>query len=382
MTDERHKGGLSLTDLRKLHHQMPRWVMILLIIGVAAVITSHIAHLLIMLAIAAVIAYILSSVVIALEALGIKRSVAVIHLFILGAVVVISAELVLAPYLGQELSKGYTKLPEFSRQLEATLLSGANNSAQTYPIVGQVIRKLVDTLIGPGGFLERTLDVTELLMQATPFIMGLILVPFFVFFLLKDWPGVLKRITDLAPPSNVETTISVIAEMNILIGKYLRGLAGDCFLVGILASLGLWLIGIDNHISLGIFTGLANVIPYLGPIIACSVSGLIALMQFNSFDAVLNVILLYIVIKLIDDLFIQPLMIGKSVKLHPMLLVITIIVGEKLLGIGGMIVAVPIVTAAQKTVGILLEHRRETVKRESTGRFMRHHLDKSPVRPI
>lgn len=382
MTEERHRGGLSLTDLRKLHHQMPRWVMILLIVGLVAVIASHITHLLITLTIAAVIAYILSSAVIAFEARGIKRSVAVIQLFILGAVVVISGELVFAPYLGQELSKGYARLPEFSRQIEATLLSSAHNSTQTYPIAGQVIRKLVDTLIGPRGFLERTLDVTEILMQATPFIMGLILVPFFVFFLLKDWPLVLKRVMDRMPPSYVETTVSVIAEMNILIGKYLRGLAGDCFLMGVLASLGLWLIGIDNPISLGILTGLANVIPYMGPVIACSVSCLIALMQFNSFDAVLNVVLLYVFIKLIDDLFIQPLMIGKSVKLHPMLLVITIIVGENLFGIGGMILGVPVVTAAQKTVGILLEHRREAVKRESAGRLMPHHLDKSPVRPI
>jgi predicted PurR-regulated permease PerM len=382
MTDERHKGDLSLNDLRKLHHQMPRWVIILLAAGVAAVIASHIAHLLITLTIAAVIAYILSSAVSAFEALGIKRSVSVIQLFIVAAVFFILADLIFAPYLQQEITNGYAKLPEFSRQIEATLVASAHNSSQSHQIVGQVIKKLVDTLIGPRGFLERTLDVTEILMQATPFIMGLILVPFFVFFLLKDWPKVLKRIMHWVPPSYVETTLAVVAEMNILVGKYLRGLAGDCFFMGILASLGLWLIGINNPISLGILTGLANVIPYLGPVIACSVSCLIALMQFNSFDAVLNVIFLYVFLKLADDLLIQPLLIGKSVRLHPMLLVITVIVGENLFGISGMILGVPVVTAVQKTVLILLEHRWETVGRESAGRLLGDRLDKSPVRPI
>ncbi len=382
MNDERRRADLSIRDLRKLHHQMPRWAAILLAAGAAAVIASHITHLLITLMISAVLAYIMNSAVIALEARGIKRSMAVLQLFVLGAAVVASLEILFAPYLAQEISKGYGKLPEFSRQLEATLLSSTTNTAQNYPMVGEAIRKLVDTLIGPDGFLGRTLDMTELLTQAAPVIMGLILVPFFVFFLLKDWPGAVRKAMDWVPPSCVETTVSVIAEINILVGKYLRGLAADCISMGVLASLGLWLIGINNHITLGILTGLANVIPYLGPVIACSVSSLIALMQFNSFDAVLNVVLLYIVIKVIDDLFLQPVMIGRSVKLHPMVLVITIIVGENLFGIIGMILGVPVVTAAQKTVQILLEHRREAMRREALGRVPIQHLDKSPIRPI
>jgi predicted PurR-regulated permease PerM len=105
-------------------------------------------------------------------------------------------------------------------------------------------------------------------------------------------------------------------------------------------------------------------------------------MQYRSFDPVLHVVVLYLVIRLMDDLVIQPLLIGKSVQLHPMLLVITLIVGEKLFGIVGMILGVPAVTAAQKTAGILLEHRRETLKGKATGSFIRQPLVKSHVRPI
>jgi len=105
-------------------------------------------------------------------------------------------------------------------------------------------------------------------------------------------------------------------------------------------------------------------------------------MQYRSLDPLLHVVVLYLVIKLMDDLVIQPLLIGKGVHLHPMLLVITLIVGEKLFGIMGMILGVPVVTAAQKTAGILLEHRRETLRRESTGRPIKPHLVQSPIRPI
>jgi predicted PurR-regulated permease PerM len=122
----------------------------------------------------------------------------------------------------------------------------------------------------------------------------------------------------------------------------------------------------------------ANVVPYLGPILGCTVSALLAMLQYRSIDPVANVVALYLAIKLMDDLVLQPLLIGKSVHLHPMLVVITVIVGEQLFGIPGMILGVPVVTAAQKTACILLAHRRETL----TRRHVRQHLVKPPMRPI
>jgi predicted PurR-regulated permease PerM len=382
MTDEKHTGGTSLTDLRKLHNQMPRWVLILLALGVASVIASRIPQLLIMLIAAAVIAYLLSSVISAIERLGIKRGVAVILLFVLATVFVMSANVIFIPDLKQEIMNVYAKLPEFSRQIQDALLLTAQSSAEKYPFIESSIMKLIDNVFGPNGLLERTLNASEILMQATPFIMALILVPFFVFFLLKDWPGVMKKVMDWVPPSYVETTISVVGEINILVGKYLRGLAADCFVIGVLASAGLSLIGINYPITLGILSGVTNIIPYFGPIIGCTVSSLVALMQYRSFDPLLNVVVLYLVIKLMDDLVIQPLLIGKGVHLHPLLLVITLIVGERLFGIMGMILGIPVVTAALRTAGILLEHHREKLRRESTGGLIKPHLAKSPVRPI
>ncbi len=378
MTDERHKDPPSLADVQKLHHQMPGWVVVLLVVGVAAILASYVLHLLMMLIISAVIAYILSSAISGLERLGIRRSVAVILLFGGGLVLVILADIIFIPDLKREIGNAYARFPEFSTRFEGALLSSSRNS----PVFESGVRNLVDGVFGPNGFLEKTLSISEILTQATPFVMGLILVPFFVFFLLKDWPVILKRIMDWVPPSYVETTISVISEINILVGKYLRGLAADCFFVGVMASVGLWLIGINYPITLGILSGVANIVPYLGPITGCLLAGVIAVAQFNSLEPMLNVVLLYVSIRLTDDLLIQPLIIGKSVKLHPMLLVITIILGERLFGISGMILGVPAVTVAQKTVGILLEHRRETRRRESTERIVLPRIDKIPVRPL
>ena len=382
MNDERHKNGTPPTDSRKFHNQMPRWVLILLAFGVAAVIASRITQLLIMLVAAVIIAYILNSVISAFERIGIKRSVAVILLFVLAGVCVIAADLIFIPGLKREIMNVYAKCPVFSRQIQDALLLIAQNSATEYPFIQSSIMNLVDTVFGPSGFLERAPNASEILKQATPFIMALILVPFFVFFLLKDWPVVMKRVMAWVPPSYVETTISVIEEINILVGKYLRGLAVDCVVIGALASAGLWLIGINYPITLGILSGVANIIPYFGPIVGCTIASLVVLMQYHSFDIVWNVVVLYLGIKLMDDLVMQPLLIGKGVHLHPALLVITLIVGGELFGVMGMILGVPVVTAAQKTAGILLEHRRDALRRESTASLIKPPLVKSPDIPI
>ena len=170
------------------------------------------------------------------------------------------------------------------------------------------------------------------------------------------------------PPVYVETTVSALSEINLLVGRYLRGLAVDCLVVGIIATAGLWLLGLNYPITLGILSGCANVIPYMGPVIACTVSCLFAFIQFNDVGVVVNVLLLYLAIKLSDDLLIQPLTIGKTLSLHPMLLVITIVTGEKLFGIIGMILAVPLVTIAQKVFSIfVLEKRRPAAEKVHEG---------------
>jgi predicted PurR-regulated permease PerM len=382
MTDERQKDGASLTNLRGLRDQMPRWVLVLLALGIAAVIASHITQLLIMLIVAAVIAYIFSSVISAFEGLGIKRIVAVMLLFVLTAAFLIAAYLIFFPDLKLEIMKIYAKCPDISRQIQDAILPTAQGSAGSYPLIESGIKEVLNNVFGASGFLEQTFNTSEILKRATPFIMAPILVPFFVFFLLKDWPSVMKRAMGSVPPSYVEATISVIEEINILVGKYFRGLAADCFIIGALASAGLWLIGINYPITLGILSGVVNVIPYFGPLVGCTASSIVALMQYRSFDPLLNVVVLYLIIKLVDDLVIQPVLIGKGVHLHPMLLVITLIVGEKLFGIIGMILGVPVVTAAHKTAGILLEHHWETRRRGSRGNLINLRDSKFPVRPL
>jgi len=342
-----------LRDLRKLHHQMPRWVLGLIAAGILVALASYTAGLLVLLLISGIIAYLFSSLINRIQYYGIKRNVAVAALYIVALLVLIGAELLFLPYLKHETVNLSTRLPEITRQTE-----DAFRDLRGYPFTEELIEKILAGIARPGNLLSNTLHTSAVFSQAASLAFAIILIPFFVFFILKDWPDLLKALMRRLPAAYVETAVASLAEINILAGKYLRGLAIDCFSVGCIASFGLWLLGVNYPFTLGIVTGAANVIPYIGPVVSCIAASLIAFIQFKSAGAVINVLLLYTAVKLIDDLVVQPLTIGRSVQLHPMLLIISIIAGQKLFGVMGMILAVPAVTVLQKVAVIFLEDRR------------------------
>jgi predicted PurR-regulated permease PerM len=355
MEDGEKQNMERIHEIRKIHHQMPRWIILIMLMGFLVFFAIHSTSLLVILLLSGLLAYILSDIINKAESFGLKRNAAVVMLFLFSAGVIIVAETIFSPYLQQEIKNFYSWLPEVSKQLERTLAQGSQDSVSAYPVTEEVIRKILSDLIKPVQFINETLNFSEIFSHAASFFLGLVLVPFFVFFLLKDWPRMLRTVMAWVPSKYVETTVSLVSEMNILIGKYLRGLTLDCMLVSIIAACGLWLTGVNYPITLGILTGAANVIPYLGPLIAGSAACLVAFIQFGSISAVVNVIILYIMIRLIDDFVIQPLTVGKTVGLHPMLLVLTLIISHKLFGVFGMVVAVPFVTALQKIAVIIME---------------------------
>lgn len=342
-----------LNEIRKVHHQMPRWIIGLLLTGLLLVTAYHTASLLVLLLISCILAYLLSAVVKRIEYLGIKRTVAVAAVYLGAGLMLIAADILLIPCLQQETRNLAEKLPEITQQAEA-----AFTDLRGYPFAEDMIEKILSGLTQPSHLLSKMLNISDLFSQAASVAFAMILIPFFVFFILKDWPAMLKKIMRLIPSEYVETSIAALSEIDILAGSYLRGLAMECSSVGAMAALGLAMLGVNYPVTLGIVTAAANVVPYIGPIISCLIACLIAFIQFKSAGAVLNVALLYTSVKLLDDFLIQPLTIGRSVKLHPMLLVITIIAGQKLFGIMGMVLAVPAVTIVQKVVVIFLEDRR------------------------
>jgi predicted PurR-regulated permease PerM len=312
---------------------------------------------------AAALAYLLSPAVAWADALAIRRSVAVSALFVVIIGVLIVAGFLLGPGMLAEGAAMMDQLPALARQIDLGLNAAVRDLAESAPAVRRLLPEGEDWV--QRFVLDRGLgEPADLFEHVGHLFLLAILVPFFAFFMLRDMHRLIAVAMDRLPPQHVETSVAVWRELNGIIGRYIRGLVLDGLVVGALAALGLWAAGVPYPLVLGAFAGFANVVPFVGPLLSAAAAGLVVVMTpGQGLGGVGRVVLLFLVIKVLDDTIIQPFTIGRSVHLHPALLLGSVVVGNHALGVLGMIIAVPVATVLQETARLLLEHRRVLARR-------------------
>jgi predicted PurR-regulated permease PerM len=312
---------------------------------------------------AAALAYLLSPALVWADTLAIRRSVAVGALFTLIIAALAIAGFLLGPGMFAEGAALMDRMPGLARQIDTGLDAVVRELGESAPAIRRLLpegghwvqRFVLDR--GPG-------EPGDLFEHAGHLFLLAILIPFFAFFLLRDMHRLIAVAMDRLPPQHVETSVAVWRELNGVIGRYIRGVVLDGLVVGALAALGLWLARVPYPLLLGVFAGLANVVPFVGPLLSAAAAGLVVVLTpGQGLAGVGRVVALFLVIKVLDDTIIQPFTIGRSVHLHPALLLGSVVVGSHALGVLGMIIAVPVATVLQETVRLLLEHRRVLARR-------------------
>jgi putative permease len=307
----------------------------------------------------ATLAYIMNPLVKIVESVAIRRGVAVALVYLTIGLFACIAGFYLYPHLRAEIDTVSSNLPFFAERLDDAIDDIQSEIGGSFPVMqrwftSRQVRyeKLNAFIAQQAGNLPLLLSHVALLVMAT------VLIPFFSYFLLRDSRRIIQFVLDRLPAKHIETSVAVFCEIDRIVGHYLRGVAVEGMMIGLTAGLGLWLMGVNYPLLLGLFSGVANVVPYLGPIAGGSAAMLVALIQFKSLAPLTNVLLLYAFIKLVDVVAIQPIALGGGKELHPALLVGSIIVGGQALGLAGMILAVPVTTIMQKIAILLLERRR------------------------
>lgn len=315
--------------------------------------------LLIPLLLAACLAYLLNPLIAWAQGFGFRRTVAVAGLYVGLVVLLAGAAVLLGPRVRSEVTALGARLPVLADEVDAALVLAGRDLAQAFPAARRVLpspearRGWIDQLIeGRGGRLADALE------QAGHLLLFAILIPFFAFFLLRDTGRLVRLLLNRVPAAHIETSVAVWCEIDRIIGGYLRGVALDGLVVASLASLGLWAVGAPYPLLLGLFAGLANAVPIVGPLLSATAAGLVALTNGQELARIGAILVLFLVIKVVDDTVIQPLTIGRSVHLHPVLLLASVVAGGQALGILGMVIAVPVATVLQETIRLWLEHRR------------------------
>jgi len=184
------------------------------------------------------------------------------------------------------------------------------------------------------------------------------IVPFLTFFLIKDMRFFKRALIAKIPNKYFEMSLNVLQKVGNQVSKYIQGQALDAFIVGCLSVLGLFIINLvfDNPVSqfvfIGMIAGVANLIPYLGPIVGAVPALLIAVISNppNLGVVLLWIIITFILVQVIDNSFVSPMVVSKSVDMHPLTVVIVVIIGGNLAGAVGMLFAVPVTGIIKVTI--------------------------------
>ncbi len=196
------------------------------------------------------------------------------------------------------------------------------------------------------------------------------LAPLIFIFLGFDNGQLRRYFIGLVPNRYFELSLTVMDMLDDAIGKYLRGTLMECFLVGLTLTVGLILLGIPISVAvaIGVVSGLVNAIPFLGTVIGLIIGLGYALIAenvtplipgLNPDDLAIYVIVLVAVAHVLDNVIFQPFVLGTAVNVHPLVVMVAIISGSLLMGLWGMLFAIPVVVVVKTAVETLFKELKD-----------------------
>ncbi|MEW9667265.1 AI-2E family transporter [Ammoniphilus sp. 3BR4] len=179
-------------------------------------------------------------------------------------------------------------------------------------------------------------------------------IPFLVFYLLKDMMMLQRGILLLVPRARRKEFSKLFHDIDVALGNYIAGQLIICLVVGVLAYLGYWLIDMPYALILALIIMVTNIIPYIGPIIGAAPSILVAVTI--SWKMTLLVALVNLAVQILEGNLISPFVMGKRLHLHPLLIIFALLLGGEVGGLIGLIFAVPIVAILRVIIHHVIIH--------------------------
>jgi predicted PurR-regulated permease PerM len=293
----------------------------------------------------ALLAYLLFRPVAFIEKKGLKRVWSIIALY-LGVAVIASIILVLAvPGLVTELSKLAELYPQYAQQ--AQQMAGRLDEINAPEQLNQVINKNLGKI---ESYIYQALN--SFLSGFYNFlgkILALIFSPILAFYIMNDWEKIRESFLNLFSPRARHEIIMVSGQIDNVLIEFIKGHLTVAAFVGCGIGIAAAFIGVKFPLLIGILSGITNLVPYFGPILGGIPA--IALAASDSFRLALYMTIAIVVIQQLESNLITPKIMGDKLGLHPLVIVFALLAGGKLLGIWGMLFAVPVTAVLKVIVG-------------------------------
>ncbi len=330
-----------------------RTVLAIGMVVIAALLVWYFARLVVFLVVGVVLAYSLRPFVDKIEGFGTGRIAAIVVAFVLfvGGLSVLATYLV--PFVGAQV-KDVSQLVSVEQISEIAATIEERVGAFVPVKEGAVIEgvtQVFETLFQEQGISKLMGSIVDIFANL---FYAVIIIPFITFFFLKDGPRIRQGMLRMVPNRYFEITMSVIEKVESNIGRYLQGLLAQCISIAALASILLYMVGLDYALAVGVFAGLANTIPYFGPLMGFVAGAVVGIVQTGDFSLLLGVFVAMAITQVADNIFFQPVIFSRVARAHPLVILFVVLIGAQLGGIIGMLVAIPVTTTIRVMVQEIL----------------------------
>lgn len=292
----------------------------------------------------AILAYALHPLVERLVGLRWPRVVAVAVVEVVAIAAVLALMLLIVPILSKELPLLKAQIPALADKLNQTVSPWLAQHGITVALDVASIKSFVVKYLD-ANFEEGMATLLSSARIGGSFVLALVgnavLIPVVLFYLLMDWPQLVQRAQNLVPPRMRERVFGFLDECDSVLGQYLRGQLLLMLVLAVYYAVALALCGFDLALPVGVFTGMAIFIPYLGFGLGLVLALLAGVLQFASLYGVITVAVVYGIGQLAESLFLTPRLVGERIGLNPLAVIFALLAFGHLFGFVGILVALP-----------------------------------------
>lgn len=312
--------------------------------------------------ISALLAYLGDPLVDRLEERKVSRTLGVVVVFFVMALIGMILLLVMIPLLEKQISVLVTKTPQAIDHIQDTLLPRIAQFAgfetptlDTSAFKREIMGNWQNLSGAMGGVFQK---LTSSGLKVMSWLAFLVLIPVVTFYLLRDWDILIEKIHDLLP-RRLESTVSSLAkECDEVIAEFFRGQLSVMFVLAIIYTVGLMIVGLDLAFLIGMLAGLVSFVPYLGVIVGIIIAGVAALMQFQDGIHLVYVAIVFGVGQALEGMVLSPLLVGDRIGLHPVAVIFAVMAGGQLFGFVGVLLALPVAAV----IVVIMRHWHELYK--------------------
>lgn len=314
----------------------------------------------------ALLAYMADPIVVRLERWNIRRVTAVSLVFLLVILLLAVALLLLIPVLVREMADLFDRLPGYVEQLQARfepLLDeyfGLQFDPETFDAarLRQLLEENFQNIAAASS--AAWSYITDSGGRFLIVVTGLFLTPLVTFYLMRDWHRMLDVLRDVLPRNVEPTVVQLTRDCDEALGGFLRGQLLVMLSLGAIYASGLWLVGLNNGIAIGMIAGLVSFVPYLGAITGVLLAGVTAIIQNFDIWFLLAVAVVFVAGQLIESFVLTPNLVGDRIGLHPVLVIFTVMAGGQLFGFIGVLLALPAAAAGTVLVRYFYRSYKES----------------------